>query len=254
MPYGRTYRYRRSYRRNYKKGKTLRKSNIFSNRSAKSQSYQIAALNRKVNRVYRTTKPEYKVVGITGAHHTSFYSSEATSPHIYVNYFDGPNAGTADYQRIGDKINSIAYHFYGTFEYHNTSTSGYHNSESAGAPMRVIILQRKVESTPESAVNLSDVLAITASSGDAYSCQVMSPFRDGVTEKYNILCDRKFTLTSARNQKLLHLKVKPKNMRFNGSNTNGLVVFIISAGLHYDANFTETVECYWSQKYVFTDA
>ena len=183
MAYGRTYRRRRTYRKGSKR--TLRKSNILVNRGAKAQSFQIAALNRKVNRLSRATRSEYKQVGTTGAHRDTLYSSEAGSNHIKIAYMDGPTIGAAEYQRVGDKINCIAYHLYGTFEYYNTSASGYHNTESAGAPMRVIILQRKQQTTPEQTVNASDVLEITASSGTSYSCQVMSPLKNGITQRYH---------------------------------------------------------------------
>ena len=112
MPYGKSYRYRKAYRKYYKRSKTLRKSNIFTNRSAKSQSFQIAALNRKVNRVYRKTKPEYKIVGVTGAHSDFMDSSQVGNTNRQY-YQDGPTAGSGDYQRIGDKINCVAYHWYG---------------------------------------------------------------------------------------------------------------------------------------------
>lgn len=45
-------------KRVYKKRKTLRKGNIFKNKSAKSQAKQIYALSKKVNRVYRNLSPE----------------------------------------------------------------------------------------------------------------------------------------------------------------------------------------------------
>ena len=86
MPYGKSYRYRKAYRKYYKRSKTLRKSNIFTNRSAKSQSFQIAALNRKVNRVYRKTKPEYKIVGVTGAH--SDFRDSHMSASEFINFID----------------------------------------------------------------------------------------------------------------------------------------------------------------------
>ena len=251
MPYGKSYRYRK-YRK-YRRGKTLRKTNILTNRSAKSQAYQISALSRKVNRLYYKSKPEYKVLGDDG-HHQFDLSSADTGNTVNIMYFDGPTQGTGDSNRIGDKINSISYSWYGYFEYYNNSTTGYHNSESSGAPMRLIVLQRKIQTTPGQNINIADILAISGTSGSSYSCQVMAPLKKGVTETYHILADRKFVLTTERNQKLFRIKVKPRNLRFNGSNDNGLIICAISSGLHWDSNFTEAIRCYWSQKYVFTDA
>lgn len=57
--------YKRRYRkRGYKR--TLRKSNIYMNKSARSQAYQIAALNKKINYVYKVTKPETAIMQYTG--------------------------------------------------------------------------------------------------------------------------------------------------------------------------------------------
>lgn len=47
------YRKRRYYRR-----RTLKKSNIFGNKSAKGQAKQIYAINKKINRIEKQTKPE----------------------------------------------------------------------------------------------------------------------------------------------------------------------------------------------------
>lgn len=56
MPYYR--RKRVYYRRRKFTRKPLKKSNIFSKKSAKSQAKQIYALNKKVNKIQRLTKPE----------------------------------------------------------------------------------------------------------------------------------------------------------------------------------------------------
>lgn len=48
---------KRYYRRRYKR-RTLKKSNIFGNKSAKGQAKQIYALNRKINYIEKRTKPE----------------------------------------------------------------------------------------------------------------------------------------------------------------------------------------------------
>lgn len=45
-------------RRVYKKRRTLRKGNIFKNKSAKSQAKQIYALNKKINYIEKKTRPE----------------------------------------------------------------------------------------------------------------------------------------------------------------------------------------------------
>ena len=58
MGYNKRYRRYRRYKKNY----TLKKSNIFRKKSAKSQAKQIYSLNRKINKIEKLTAPEIQII------------------------------------------------------------------------------------------------------------------------------------------------------------------------------------------------
>ena len=72
-------------RYNYKK-KTLKKSNIFTHKSAKSQAKQIYAINKKINYISKTTRPELQTT---------------TIPMIYKRFIDANSRPIiSDYGRL----------------------------------------------------------------------------------------------------------------------------------------------------------
>lgn len=243
------YRSRRSYRRN--RTSKLSTKRIFSNKSAKSQANQIYALRKRVNKVYSKCKPEYKV--FDGANATYTFSSGDITNTYKISYFNGPSVGTADDQFTGNKIRCISLDLYFTGEYYNTSDTGYHGTESAGTPFRLIVLQRKTPGM--SSISISDVLSSSGGSGADYTMQAICPLKRGITENFKVLLDKKIIFTSAKNQALRHYKMKPYSMRWdNNGNSNGFITLLISAGLHFDANFNEYVEGTVKEKLVYTDA
>ena len=58
----------RRYRRYYRRNRKLTKASILTNRGAKAQSKQIAALNRKVNYLAKANRPEVLIKFINGSH------------------------------------------------------------------------------------------------------------------------------------------------------------------------------------------
>ena len=73
--------YKKRARKYYRKYKTLSKSNIFSRKSAKSQASQIFALNRRISRLEKKTKPEIEpyINKDIPDFHTSFMGDETTT-------------------------------------------------------------------------------------------------------------------------------------------------------------------------------
>lgn len=231
--------------------KTTSARNVFSNRSAKSQSSQIYALSKRVNALSKAMKPEYKV--FDGSNSTYTFSSGDISNTYKVIYFNGPSIGTGDDQFIGNMVRSVKLDLYFTGEYYNTSDTGYHGTESAGTPFRIIVLQRKVPSN--SSVAVSDVLSTSGGSGADYTMQAICPLKRGITDHFRVLLDKKIIFTSAKNQALRHYSVKPSNLHWDDNGlSNGFVTLLISAGLHFDANFNEYVEGTIKEKFVYTDA
>ena len=74
-------RYKRSYKRRYKKSR-LTKSKIFSKKSAKSQASQIYTLSKRINKVYKMTKPDIDTLTKTLTPSTSLTFSSTS----VVNY------------------------------------------------------------------------------------------------------------------------------------------------------------------------
>lgn len=243
--------YNRRYKRRYSKRKTTGAKNVFMNRSAKSQAKQIYSLSKRVNKVYNVCKPEYKVYD--GANATYTFSSGDITNTYKITYFNGPSQGLNDDQFVGNKIRCVSLDLYFTGEYYNTSDTGYHGTESAGTPFRIIVLQRK-EAT-DSTISISDVLSTSGGSGADYTMQAICPLKRGITDNFRVLLDKKIIFTSAKNQALRHYKMRPNNLKWNSAyKTNGFITVLVSAGLHYDANFNEYVEGTVKEKLVYTDA
>jgi len=249
MAYG----YKR-YRR-YRKSRSNRLSTrrIFGKTSAKAQASQINSLRKRINYVSRQCRPEIKVLN------GSVISRTFDSQTIFNTYWPipGPNLelGSADNQRIGDKINIKNVQFTFTAEYYNNSETGYHGSESAGTTMRIIIGQYKTPRAYTAYPSISDVLSQSSNTGATYTHQAVIPLKNGITEQYKILKDMKFTMTTSNNQRLIKFNIRPRSYRWNENEEfNNIWVLIISAGLHHDNNFSEFVDMTANIKLVYTDA
>lgn len=244
-------------RRRFRKSRILSSKNIYSNTGAKSQSKQIYALKRKVNKVYRATRPEKKVV--TAAAASGYFSSESggSTFHTYNNL--PLEKGTADYQRIGNKVyRKDTWYF--TLEYFNNSSTGYHDSESSGVQVRIICGMWKVPHAGGTGAMPSDLITGYASSGAGYTISSIAPLVTNVTETCKIFSDRKFTMTTTRNQKIIKVSTPWYSCRFDDLNhspsdywSNHSWVCLMCSGLHWDSNFTEKIEFAETRKTVFTD-
>lgn len=252
MAYGR-YRRRRSYRRNRR---TLSNRSVYGKTSARSQAKQIASLRNRINSVYRKTKPEIK--NLLGASITHKFSSGALSDVWFAGVFPMPtlNSGT-DKGMIGNYCKPISLQLNGTFEYYNSSATGYHDSESSGCMARVIIVQRKTPEDYTTTHELSEFIPSPSYTGAEYTTMAVKPLQTGITEKWDVLADKRFVLTSDSNQRIFRMRVKPKPFRFNIENNNVFnycKFIVIAAGLHYDTNFTEYLEFTEFVKMSYTDA
>ena len=129
---------RRFYKRRYaRKRSTLTTRNIYANRSARSQAYQIAALKRRINYVSRQCKPEVKV--LTSDVITDLFTSTTSYGKVKVL---PPAKGTSENQRIGNSWNVKNGSFKILFD-KNINTSS-QTSQDNGLSYRVIIVQSGV--------------------------------------------------------------------------------------------------------------
>lgn len=251
----------RSFRR-YRRGRTRRfrklsKANIYGNRSARAQAGQIAALNRKVNKVIRRDKPEYKVLNAPPV--AKSFTSNALDSAYFADFQPFPVVNNAsDHGMVGNKVNLISLTMNGYCEYFNSSNTGYHDTESAGCVLRIIAVQYK-QLIDNPITSIADILQETGSTGTGYTALAYSPFKLGITTRLRVLMDYKTTLTTTRNQKLLKIKVpigKFRDLRYNESLQtweNAIQFFIVVGGLHYDQNYTETLQFNAMLKVVYTD-
>lgn len=244
-------------RRNYRSyRRRLSNRNVFSKTSAKQQARQIATLRNRINSVYRKTKPEIK--NLLGAAITHSFTSDALSNVWFSGVFPMPtlNSGS-DSGMIGNYCKPLSLQLNGTIEYFNSSATGYHNTESSGCMARVIIVQRKTPEDYTTNHELSEFIPNPSNTGAEYTTMAVKPLQTGITEKWNVLCDKRYILTSDNNQKIFRIRVKPKPFRFDIKDNkifNYCKFIVIAAGLHYDQDFTEHLEFTEFVKMSYTDA
>ncbi len=251
MSYGKS-RGRRNYRRNRR---NLSNRNVFGKTSAKAQSKQIATLRNRINSVYRATRPEIKT--LLGAAIKHSFTSSALDDVWFAGVFPRPNPGASDSGMIGNYIKPLSLQLNGTIEYYNSSATGYHNTESAGCIARVIIVQRKTPEDYTTTHPLSEFIPNPAYTGADYTTMAVKPLQTGITEKWNVLCDKRYILTSDNNQKIFRIRVKPRPFRFNNEDSkifNYCKFIVIATGLHYDTDYTEHLEFTEFVKMTYTDA
>lgn len=245
------YRKRYAYR---KKRSTLSNRNVYGRTSARAQSYQIAALRSRVNKLNRKVKPEKKTYTVQAASKT--LTSEAggdvaitIAPPII------PQGGSPN-QRVGEKIYRRDT-YYISLEYFNNSLTGYHISESAGVQCRIISGRYKSNVNSSLVPGGGDLISLYAASGAQYTLSAISPLKDGITTRMQIYKDKAFYLEINRNQKVLKVKTPWYVDRYYVDSAvttdRHSFLFLTAAGLHWDTDFTEYVSLSYSVKSVFTD-
>lgn len=225
---------------------------IFSRTSAKSQANQIYALRKRVSSLNKRLRPDVKVLSGTPA--TFTYNSG-----LLTDIWNGfgvvqPSLGTADVNRIGDKIyeKSLGVQMY--FEYYNNSSSGYHDTESAGCTIRIFVVQSKTPGSSSDTFDLSEFIENLSNTGAAYNILPVKPFANHITQKWNVLYNKCFTMTSDRNQKLIKFSLKPGLIRFDDIGKHNIIkVYTVVSGLHFDNDFKEFVSQTVNVKLAFTD-
>lgn len=229
---------RRFYKRRYnRKRSVLSTRNIYANRSARNQAYQIAALKRRINYVSRQCKPEVKV--LTGAVVSDTYEAETSYGKIKVN---PPAQGTGENQRVGNAWNVKNGSFKILFNKNIVSQSYQDN----GLSYRVIIAQTVAPTNSTSEVpNITDLLVSTSNNAQC----LVSPFKDGITAKYRILRDIKSSTVS--NEKLLNIRYYPfKHEELDPSGYSRMIYIYVFSSANTEHNVSITA----TNRYVFTDA
>lgn len=249
MPYRRNRYYRRN-RRYVRRPLTTR--NIYMNRSARSQATQIAALRKRVNRVYRACKPELKTT--TSNPFEQLFSNGATA--ISAKSFVCPDIdkGSNANQRIGDKIYRRD-SFKLTLGYTNNSSSGLHNNEVSGSFVRLIAGIWKEPKNAGSTPISTDIIKDYSQSGLGYRVSVVQPLQNEITTAHQIFYDKVIKLDLNQPLKLVKVQSPWYNARWDSDgNVVHAWLWVFVNELDYDTTFEERVELTGLCKTVFKDA
>lgn len=248
----RRYYRKRSYRK-YRRS-ALSTRNIYSRRSSLAQATQIAALKRKVNKVYRACKPEMKVA------HGDVFEQTFSNGSLSTNYkgYVAPyiENGPGDNQRIGDVVwRRDEYEIRLTYSNNASSTSGLHNFESSVAQMRFICGIWKKDVNDSSFPNIGDVIFNYGSTGEAYRALMVDPLQDGITLEHRICYDKVFPVSLNSPQRLVRIRTPWYQCRYdpNGYNTHSWLM-CVAGDLDYDTTFEEHLEIIGTRKTIFKDA
>lgn len=241
-------------RKRYFRRSTLSTRNVYMNRSSRAQATQIAAIKRKVNKVYRACKPEKKFVEGTIYEQTFSNGAIATNYKLYTSPSIDP--GTSDSQRIGNRVwRKDSYRFRICYSNNAQSTSGLHEFETPAAQVRVIVGIWKEVGTSTSIPNVSDILSSYSSTGEGYRSLVVQPLARGVTERHKIIHDRVYTV-SLNNPITTHKLNTPwYDCRYDKDqyHIHSWILFI-AGDLDYDTSYEERMEVIGTRKTTFTDA
>lgn len=265
---------RRSGRKGRRGNRTLSTRRIFNNKSARSQAKQISALNRRISRVYRATRPEVKVVEQAAYNAIQFLPGNRTTwemAHIV------PNLGTADDQRVGSAIKMIAPTLFFSAKYydvtHTTNGVPVYNmiNGNRGAALRVIAIQSKVarDNVPGLGAILHNNISNSFTDIDTIP-NLRIPFEVGITTQYNVVYDKVFYFNQNRPMISKRITFKPPRKALNWNPANGtdqtyvypagqIFVYFIqgglqSTGLDLTTNDHSEIALTYTQKLAYTDS
>lgn len=206
---------RSTYRRKGRRGnRTLSTRRIFNNKSAKAQAKQIYALRRSVNRVARMCKPEIKVKR-SGIYHdvvglNNIYPG-ATVSNFKLYPIPLPLIGTGDDGRIGNLVTLYPVKFNFSSQYkkiiNSVTTPIASKLTDTSGGVRMIVLQSK--SALDNPPDLTDILVDTPTSLSDSVGILNSPFKTGITARYNILYNKIVYYSENQLIKCKNLRVKP---------------------------------------------
>lgn len=238
MAYGRR---RSSYRRKGRRGtRTLSSRNVYLNKGARAQAKQIMALKRKINRVYRATKPEVKIaytipeqnrwtdyaVDFVDGNVVPDFSRPESQARIYD--FGLPDLGDGDDEMVGNSVNLLPPTAYMNFQIDQLVDNRIANNvvannfnEYCRANVRCLFFMSKtvMEHFPiiDNIVNVSNATANPGGGyglyGPMYELNTVNPLAPEVSSRYKILKDIRFQLTYDKPVKNLKVKLPLKKIR-----------------------------------------
>lgn len=223
------YRYRK-FPRKYKK--TLKKSNIFSRRSPKAQAKQIYSLNKKVNYIQRTTKPELQVKNGNIMYQRFLNNGQPEIFHhqrwfLYEDVI--MNANTPATSRInlqGSMMRVKSIKLFGQFGvYNDTSLSGpwavqtsknLIENDPSTAYLRIVVCRMKKGGGKTPTDIFYENPNENALGGTAYDCSyvINGPLQKGVSAQLDIIKDKKIKVDISHPYKLYSMKLSAKKLGY----------------------------------------
>lgn len=170
--------YKKRYNRRYKNKTKRFNKYAYAKTDSKNQAKQIVQLNKKISNVYKTLRPE-----LIKRHYT--WSVDVSADSATIIKFDSMlNIGE------GSSLNDLFKGNYAKFIYFNFKF--YFNSTNLdltkGKTLRIVILQNRVGT--DTAPNTTDIFQFAQS--------ILSPFKEGVNNKYKILLDKRYSISDNR--------------------------------------------------------
>lgn len=251
----------RKYKKGYRKWKKLSNKYIYGSKGAKAQASQIAALRNKVDAVYKICKPEYKLK-MSSIQDYDFSNGTGSYDHkvLHLDCCDIPT-GNSDSDRTGDKVRSISLQAFLNAEYTDSITGTTAANEGRGGTLRFIYFQSrsKVDNLVASYPSPADIVSDYTDHGNNYQLNTIRPLKRGITEKYNILEDKTFTLTYDKSIKTFKFDIpNVRNLRYEvGASTytyNVVYCLVLATGFRWDSQQTYTIKLQLQHKFVYTDA
>ena len=209
---------RRNYRRSTRK--TLSTRNIYNKKSATAQANQIHALKKRISSINKRLRPEIHTHMLSQVWNKTL-TSELAADSYWSGFYQWPTRGTGEAGFIGNKFNMLNMYVYFNFEYYNSSSTGYHDSESSGTPIRVMVIKTRQMESLSNQPTLNDLLVYSSNTGNDYTMRALSPYKDGTNDRFKIMYDKKFYLTTDKNQKLVKVSLGRSRIEFDPDNPAG---------------------------------
>lgn len=189
----------RYHRKKYtRKRSTLSNYKIATRTSAKAQSRQIYALKKRMNTIYRMTKPEIRIQQRNSPAYTLNANTVAGVTFLTTgstNSFDiVPRLGTVSSSVINSNpINNFArlrgFNLYGHLEYSTLSAT------AQPITVRLVIVQTRT--TRAEALNANDIFSTAGSDSNHFNA-VFGPLQLGLARTCRVLSDKRYVLSYQR--------------------------------------------------------
>ena len=267
MPY-----FRRNRNRTNRRYKRLTKASILSNRSARSQSRQIARLNSKVNYIRKSLRPE-TLVGYNMYDHTFTNSSmslnwDFSSIQPWGGFTHTDNAASSGHTIQGNHCTAKGLSIRMVVQYSDNWKDTLADSEhDQSAGYRVLILQRKAPLAPtgdSQSLTINNFIQSIPNSTSSSDDNLVAPLTYGITQYWKVLLAKTYTISRQNPTRFHNFKFNEKQLLdFTREVSNGssdivgkgiIYIILITGGLHHDVDYDARIKITWCSSLAFNDS